>query len=247
MQSDQEAAKRLATVQADLDGALAESEAASAASAKADAEAAQAEAQAAASAAASNTADPAKPPRKLTKFKHPNLPAPKLDAFIAAQYPGYRVIRRVSYPGQVDPGRLSVNYLLQYKREPRFKLVVTVAELKSGESSETWNGSDYYTNVGRVLTRDDSFSVEAVRLNGILGNGSRDALIDAIVAKNPTADTVWGKSFLNNVSVDLDGESGPHAMDYLIQQGEGESTYSLTARLPVVPGTGPIKVDVATN
>jgi uncharacterized RDD family membrane protein YckC len=212
-----------------------------------DAEAAKADAQAAASAAAADASPTPRPARTLITIKKPNLPAPVLDAFIAKQYPGYKVIRRVSYPDQVDHGRLSVNYLLQYKRDPRFKLVVSVAQFKPKETQDQAEDSNYYNYVGRVFTSDDTFSQEAVKLNGALGGGGTDAMIDAIVAKNPTAEMVWGNPYIDGLMVTLDGETGPRAMDLLMQQGDEDATYGLTAILPVVPGSGPVKVEAALN
>lgn len=163
-----------------------------------------------------------KPPRLTTDA---TVPSPVLDAFIAEQYPGYRVLKRVSFPNQYDEGRLGENYLLQSKSEPRFRLLVSVALLKQSESLQDADTA-YDFQVGRVLSTDGTFSLQAKKDYSDLQKKGQAAIIHAIVAHLPSSDGIVVGG-LRDSTIDFDVESGTGALERAMQD-EGDSDGSST-------------------
>lgn len=160
----------------------------------------------------------------------PNVSAPALDAFIAQQYPGYKVSKRVSVPNQIDSGRLSVNYLLVSTREPRFTLLVNVAELKPAETPDDAGLSHYLDLVGRVLTNDDVFSVNAAARYPQLARGGQNAIVDAYAAQKPSADAIAHDAMFDpEDGVDMGVEIGPDALDRAMQNFGDAGDYNAHA------------------
>jgi hypothetical protein len=194
-----------------------------------------------ASGAASTTA-----PRHVAVSKEPNLASPSLDSFIAWQYPGYTVAKRVSFPGQYKPGRLGVNYLLVNKREPRFLLLVGLTELKAGESTDA-AGNAYVAEVGRVMSTDAVFSVQATRFGPSLSTAGQDALVKAIADKNPAPDAVYGLATSGAFSVSAIAEVGPGAAEFLMQDSTASAAYRVQVALPEDAASGSIDVKITKN
>ena len=165
-----------------------------------------------------------------------NIPSPALDAFIAQQYPGYRVLKRISFPSQYDPGRLGENYLLQSKSDPRFRLLVSVAMLKQSESIDLTE-TEYEYQVGRVLSTDGTFSKQARKdYDDLAGNG-QDAIARAIARRLPTADSIvvgGDREF----TIDFDLESGKGALQRAMQDEGGDGEPSMTMSVTIPSGNG---------
>jgi len=163
----------------------------------------------------------------------PDLPAPALDAFIAQQYPGYKVRRRISLPGQIDPGRLSVAYLLTNVREPRFTLLVNVAQLSPAETPADAETSHYLDLVGRVLTNDDAFSLDAARRYAPLSAGGQDAIVSAFVARKPSADAIaHDGAFDAETGVEFGAETGSDALSKALENFGGAYDFDVQASVP---------------
>jgi hypothetical protein len=186
-----------------------------------------------------------KPPAPLRKSAKPKLAAPTLDAFIARQYPDYRVEKRVSFPDQWEAGQLGVNYLLANKRHPSFRLLVSVAEKKADEE---FAENHYTTYVGQVHTDDEVFSVDAVELNGILSHGAQNDLAGAIAAKLPKAGFVYAAYIESGgVHVRFCADRSPEGLTRAMQDVDGAGRESGEALLPRIPGREPITVSVWSN
>jgi len=149
--------------------------------------------------------------------KAPDLPAPLLDEFIAKQYPQYALVKRVSFPDQWDRGLLSVNYLLAAKHEPRFKILVSVAMLKTKEDAQAFVSTHYTQRIGPVLSDDGAFSVEAARLHPILTPGVLDSMVGAFIASNPKPDAMVYKAHVSGQDVEIRMASGTGGMATAMQ------------------------------
>jgi len=172
----------------------------------------KAETSASAGASTSATADP-----DIGASKAPDLPAPLLDAFIAKQYPQYVLVKRVSFPDQWDKGLLSVNYLLAAKHEPRFKILVSVAMLKTNKDAQAFVSTHYTQRIGRVLSDDGTFSVEAARLHPILTPGVLDSMVGAFISSSPKSDAMVYKSHVSGQDVEIRMASGTGGMAAAMQ------------------------------
>lgn len=186
-----------------------------------------------------------KPPRHVVTSKQPDLPSPELDAFIAWQYPEYSVAKRVSFPNQFEQGRLGVNYLLVNKTEPRFRLVVGVADLKATDASQVRRG--YVALVGRILTTDEVFSVQAARFGSTLRATGQAALVKALADKNVSPDMAYGDATVSGLIVSAVAETGPQAMDYVMQDSDRGGAYQVKATLPEDPLRGTVDVQITGN
>ncbi|MDR3686682.1 MAG: hypothetical protein P4L93_06990 [Coriobacteriia bacterium] len=175
---------------------------------------------------------------------NPNVAAPGLDAFIAKQYPGYRVEKRISFPSQWGQGRLGVNYLLVNEKHPKFRLLVNVAQLKPGEDPADPNEQHFFNNVGRVLTDDIVFSADALRNYGVLDHGAQDALVTAFGQKLPAGAFVYSTG-IDGIKIDTSVGRGAKGLDRAMQDdGNDGSAGSGHAVLPVVPGRDVLTVDI---
>ena len=184
--------------------------------------------------------------RHVAVSKEPNLGSPSLDSFVAWQYPGYTVAKRISFPGQFKPGRLGMNYVLVNKREPRFRLLVSLTELKAGESTDA-AGAGYVAEVGRVVSTDAVFSVQATRFGPSLSSAGQDALIEAIAEKDPAPDVVYGLATGSAFSVSAVAEVGPQAAEFLMQDSTASSAYRVLVALPENTVSGSIDVRITKN
>lgn len=176
---------------------------------------------------------------------NPNIRSNELDTFIAEQYPDYRVLKVVSFPDQYDKGRLGMNYLLQSKTEPRFRLLVSVAQLKQ---SEAWEYPDttYDYQVGRVLSTDGTFSKQAQQDYPDLRKKGQAAIVKGIVAKLPATDSIVEGGWRDG-TIQFNVEYGK---DALVRAMQDESTDVLAAvTLDASPpiGTDNSQVDVTVE
>lgn len=151
----------------------------------------------------------------------PDLPAPELDAFIAKQYPAYEVVERVSFPDQWDKGLLSVNYLLAAEHEPRFRILVSLAELGTSDEAASFVSSHYTQRVGRVLSDDGAFSLDAARLHPILSRSVQDSLADAFLSVNSEQDVIVYKAHLSGEDLEIRFASGGGGMSRAMQDNGG--------------------------
>lgn len=94
-----------------------------------------------------------------TNVKAGNRLAKETDAFIAEQYPGYRVVQREPFTSYHASGAPGNNYFLQYSPEPRFVLLVAV--LKPAKIDNKILQLKLVPN-GDFLTTDDVFSRKAI-------------------------------------------------------------------------------------
>lgn len=163
----------------------------------------------------------------------PTAPAPALDAFIAEQYPGYRVQRRIALPNQIDPGRLSVACLLQNTRDQRFRLLVNVASLAPTETAADAETSHYGDLVGRVLTNDDVFSAEAVRAHPALAGGGQDAIVSAFAQRVTMPGAIaHDASFDDETGVTMGVEAGSEALSKALENFGGENDFEVELGIP---------------
>jgi len=191
----------------------------------------------------SEPSSPANVPSTRTT-SNANITAPALDAFIARQYPGYRVEKRISFPSQWGQGRLCVNYLLVNKKHPNFRLLVNVAQLKPGEDPADANVQHFFSNVGRVLTDDIVFSADALRNYDTLGHGAQDALVAGFAEKLP-ADAFLYSTDIDHVEINTSAERGDKGLKRAMQDdGNNDLAGTGYAVLPVVPGRDTLRVDV---
>ena len=191
----------------------------------------------------SSPSSPANVPSTRTT-SNPNVAAPALDAFIAKQYSGYHVEKRISFPSQWGQARLCVNYLLVNKKHPKFKLLVNVAQLKPGEDPADPNSEHFFNNVGRVLTDDIVFSADALRNYDLLGHGTQDALVAEFAKKLPAGAFVYSTN-IDHVEIDTSVERGNKGLDRAMQDdGNDDSAGTGHAILPVVPGRDVLTVDI---
>lgn len=195
--------------------------------------------------AGADSAPAAKTAVHVAKTTNPNVPAPALDAFIAAQYPGYRVAKRISFPDQYEPGRLGLNYLLVNKREPRFTLLVSVTELKPDETADDFSMDQYVDTLNRVATNDDVFSVWASRQYPQLAGDGQDAIIRAFVAQKPSKDAIAFDGLFDDTSgIDFDVNGGAGALDRSMQAYTGGGDWSAHATVPKGPRHSVVHVTV---
>lgn len=165
-----------------------------------------------------------------------NAASPALDAFIAEQYPGYSVVRRIAVPGQVDPGRLSVNYLLVDSAEKRFTLLVSVAQLSAAETADDAQLSHYVDLVGRVLTNDDTFPRDAAQRYSALSAQGQNAIINAYVAQKPTPGAIaHDAQFDPETGADMGVESGPGALGRAMQNFGSAGDWEAKSSVPSGP------------
>lgn|GEM_PF-3456236 len=133
---------------------------------------------------ASSEADSAALAASVRTTTDPDIAAPALDAFIARQYPGYRVVKRISFPDQWEDGRLFVDYLLQSNRRPEFRVLVSITKARPGDAERELDWPCYL--VGDVLTDDEVFSADAHKQYPYLTEKYQNATIDAFLPHSPT-------------------------------------------------------------
>lgn len=176
----------------------------------------------------------------------PGIPAPALDAFIARQYPGYRVQKRVSFPDQYDQGRLGVNYLLVNEKVPGFRLLVSVAQLK--QSEDLYNtDTNYSFQVGRILTTDGTFSVQAKKDYAELQQQGQDAIIRAVVKKKPSPDALVYGTYRESM-IEFEVESGKGALERAMQDNDFNSVQTIKVSPPLGKKNAQVNtVELVTN
>jgi hypothetical protein len=181
----------------------------------------------------------------LRKTSNPNVASPVLDEYVAQQYPGYRVAKRISFPDQWGSGRLGVNYLLRSKRHPQFELLVRVMALKKGEDPYDTNVTQYVlSGDGRVLTDEHLFSTDALQQNGTLRDGMQDRLVAAFAEKMPASSFVYNAS-IDGVEVGTEIAQGSKGLDFAIQDnGDALTSGTASALIPVVAGRDSFDVEI---
>ena len=159
-------------------------------------------------------------PAPLRKTTNPDIADRALDAFIARQYPGYRVSRRISFPGQWEDGRLSIDYVMQNVRRPQFGLLVSVSHMKPGDASRELDWPAF--PVDGVLTDDEAFSADARTKFRFLTPQYQDAMIDAYLTKTPAADAFAYGAFVTVAAgnaVEFSVDAGPGALESAMTDG----------------------------
>lgn len=162
----------------------------------------------------------------------PDIAAPALDTFIARQYPGYRVVKRISFPDQWEDGRLFVDYLLQSNRRPEFRLLVSITQARPGDAERELDWPCY--QVGDVLTDDEVFSADAHEQYPYLTEKYQNATIDAYLPHSPARDAfAYGAHVLvateDTISFSLD--AGPGGLESAMRDSGGLGRWYVEAHV----------------
>ena len=163
--------------------------------------------------------------------RNPDIAEPALDAFIARQYPGYRVIKRISFPDQWEDGRLSVDYLLLNDSRPDFRILVSVARAK-GDASRELDWPCFA--VGDVLTDDEVFSADARRQYGFLTEQFQDAIVDGYLTRAPAGNAFIYGAFVTNATrkaIDFSVDAGPGALESAMNDTGQSSPWGVKVRM----------------
>lgn len=161
---------------------------------------------------------------------NPNIAAPALDAFVARQYPGYRVEKRISFPDQWEDGRLSVNYLLRNERRPEFRLLVSVTKATPGDGERELDWPCYL--VGDVLTDDAVFSVDARGQYPYLTERYQNATIDAFLPHSPARGVFAYGAFIQTATEDkisFSLDAGQGALESAMRDSGGSGRWFVDA------------------
>jgi len=179
---------------------------------------------------ASSEADSAALAASVRTTTDPDIAAPALDAFIARQYPGYHVVKRISFPDQWEDGRLFVDYLLQSNRRPEFRLLVSITQARPGDAERELDWPCY--PVGNVLTDDEVFSADARKQYPYLSEKYQSATIEAFLPHSPTRDAfAYGAYVLpaTEDSIHFSLDAGPDGLESAMRDSGGLGRWSVEA------------------
>ncbi|NTU72328.1 MAG: hypothetical protein HGB10_11005, partial [Coriobacteriia bacterium] len=149
---------------------------------------------------------------------------------VTQQYPGYRIARRVEVADQWKSGFAGVTYVLTAKRTPRFRLLVSLAEL-APEQTLADAPEGYLAAIGRVVTSDALFSADAKRSTEYLSGGAQNAIVDAFLASGVKPGGVAFRGFGDEGTLAILANTGDRAVERAIATWE-DADYIVEGALP---------------
>lgn len=170
------------------------------------------------------------------------MTAGEWDAYIAEQYPGYRIKQRITVPDQFKKGFLGVNYVLVNKRRPGFTLLVCLTQLAPNQTIEE-TPEVYLSWVGQIATNDGLFSAHAKRETEYLGDKAQDAIIDGYLANGPSPTAVAFGGFGDEGTTMFRVATGPDAVARVVKLHDGFD-YIAETTIPSGPHNGKVSVTV---
>jgi hypothetical protein len=177
--------------------------------------------------------EPPSTPNETAPLPISRMTRAEWNAFVSEQYPGYRIKQRIEVPNQWQRGLDGVNYVLVNKRQPKFTLLVSLAQLGPDQTMD--DAPEAYMDVsGQIATTDALFSVDAARLTQYLRDKGQDAIIDGYVADKPSASAVAFSGFGDEGAVNVLVATGPNAVARAIKSPEN-SDYFVEGGIPSGP------------
>jgi len=166
------------------------------------------------------------------------------DAYIAREYPGYRVKERIETPNQWRKGILGVNYVLVNEKQPKFTLLVTLTQLRLDQSLEDVPDGFLDVNDDDIATSDGLFSAEMARNTSYLSGKAQDAIIESYVAEKPDETAVAFGGFGDEGTVNFGVATGTQAVARTIRSFEN---WDYIAESPIPSGPDNATVDVSVS
>jgi hypothetical protein len=186
----------------------------------------------------SATADQNAPPYK-------KLSAKGFDKWVAKEYPGYTIKQRFLVTSQWEAGLDGTNYLLVNKRQPKFQLLVGLAQPGPDQAFPDDAPDAYVDEVRGLWTTDALFSANAHEHTVSLSDRGQDAIIDGYVAKRPSSDAVVFGGYDDEEEFDFPIGTGEKAVERALKDIE-DTDYLGMATIPHGPNNSLTEVEVET-